>query len=397
MSDKVTVLAIDDDPVDGELIKRHLENIDEWEINYHFHSDSSEGLITLVDLDPDLLLLDLNMGVRSGLDVMDRARETGYTKPIIIVTDNEEAEVAVDSLRKGATDFICKRSLTSQSLKRIIGNALEKNLLREALNTKHNELLTRNNELKKSNAEISRFYQILAHELRTPLTSALEFISITLEGLAGPVNLEQGKLLLLAQDSCEQISRLINDLFDTTRLETGKLGIETCRVDPSDLLERIVESLEPSARKIGIDLRLEITGTLPDLALDEQRIRQVINNLAHNAINVSQEGDKVIVGAHCSEGSRGPVTFWVKDEGCGIPLDEQDKLFDRLYQVRQDEGVTNKGTGLGLHLCRELVQLHEGEIWVESEVGKGSIFTFTIPVMDQTAESDQPTPEEVLV
>ncbi len=396
MSEKIIVMAIDDDPIDGELIGRHLEGIDEWEVEYHFHADGSEGLVAIVDIEPDLVLLDLNMGARSGLDLMDNAREAGYTKPIIIVTDNEEAEVAVDSIRKGAADFICKRSLTTASLKRIIVNAREKNLLREALSTKHRELVARNTQLKRSNAEISRFYQVLAHELRTPLTSALEFISITVEGLAGPVNLEQGKLLL-AQESCEQISLLINDLFDTTRLETGKLSIEPHQVDPLDLLHRIVDSLDPMMKKNGLELQLKVEGDLPELEVDEKRIRQVISNLAQNAVNVSSQGSKIVIGARSDTESQNVVMFWVSDEGCGVPLDEQDKLFDRLYQVRQDEGVTNKGSGLGLHICQELVQMHGGEIWVESIVGKGSTFTFTIPIHDRVKATHEPTPEEALV
>jgi PAS domain S-box-containing protein len=236
-----------------------------------------------------------------------------------------------------------------------------------------------NQELLRKNREIENFYHTLSHELRTPLTSANEFISIVMEGLAGSLNQTQMEYLGIAKASCHQLGVCINDLFDATRLETGKLTVELKPTLLGPLVHRVVTTMASSAAERKLDLSYEVQPELPAVPLDEHRIVQVLTNLLSNAIKFSSPGSSIVVKAVRAPRDDDLVQISVSDSGCGISKQEQDRIFDRLYQVKTGDAATEQGVGLGLYLCRELVQLHGGNIWVESEPGQGSTFSFVLP------------------
>jgi len=247
---------------------------------------------------------------------------------------------------------------------------------RKQAEEKVNEL---NRDLVRRNQEIQNFYHTLSHELKTPLTSAREFVSLVMDGMAGPVTTAQTEYLAIAKDSCDQLRVCIDDLLDTTRLETGKLALELKPVSPAPLLQRTVTALSLKAVEKGIALVIEAQPDLPLIILDEHRITQVVTNLLNNAINHTAANGKITVRACETPGRPEWLQVSVSDTGCGIPKPEQEFIFDRLYQVKNGDATSEHGIGLGLYLCRELVQLHGGSIWVESEPGKGSTFFFALP------------------
>jgi len=171
----------------------------------------------------------------------------------------------------------------------------------------------------------------------------------------------------------------INDLLDATRLETGKLAVELKPTSLNVLIRRVVTALTPSATDKKIDLTVELPADLRPLPLDEHRMTQVITNLLINAIKFTPPGGDIVIRATEIPGPPELVQVSVTDTGCGIPIDEQSRIFDRLYQVKAGDATTEQGVGLGLYLCRELVQLHGGEIRVESQPGRGSTFSFVLP------------------
>lgn len=236
-----------------------------------------------------------------------------------------------------------------------------------------------NQDLLQKNQEIQKFYHTLSHELKTPLTSAREFISILADGLAGPLNQTQLEFLGIARESCDQLRVCIDDLLDTTRIETGKLNITLKQASLRALVQRTVAAMKPAAAPREIDLRHDIAADLPEVPLDENRIAQVLTNLLSNAIRHTPPGGRIVVKA--SEAPEHPnlVQVSVSDNGYGIAAEEQRYIFDRLYQVKSGDASGDQGLGLGLYLCRELVQLHGGSIWVESEEGRGSTFCFVLP------------------
>lgn len=236
-----------------------------------------------------------------------------------------------------------------------------------------------NRDLMKRNEEIQYLYHTLSHELKTPLTSAREFVSIVIDGLAGELNPTQLNYLRMAKESCTDLAVYINDLLDATRLDTGKLHLELKAVSLAPIIQRAIAIMEPVAAGKKIRLSEELDTHLMDVMVDKSRIMQILTNLLNNALKFTFEGGEIIVKLGEDPKSSEYVQISVTDTGCGIPKDQIDNLFHRFYQIKKGDATPEKGVGLGLYLCREMVLLHGGNIWVKSVLGRGSTFSFTIP------------------
>lgn len=250
------------------------------------------------------------------------------------------------------------------------------------------ELEQANHELRRRNEEIQNFYHTLSHELKTPLTSAREFISIVREGLAGPLNEQQSEYLSIAQGSCNQLRVLLNDLLDTTRLETGKLRLELKRTSLTAFIHEIVTIMGPAIANKKISLSHTVEAGLPDVLIDAGRIKQVLTNLLNNALKFTPQEGKIEVAVAQSPERPDFIRISVADTGCGIPEDHIERIFDRLHQVKIGQTAREQGIGLGLYICRELVELHGGTIRADSKLGKGSSFTFEIPKCAKAARAN---------
>jgi CheY-like chemotaxis protein/two-component sensor histidine kinase len=200
-----------------------------------------------------------------------------------------------------------------------------------------------------------------------------------MDGLAGALNDAQKEYLRIALESCNQLRVCINDLLDATRLETGKLRIDLKPVSLGQLAQRVVTALRPAAAGKRIELKCDVAADLPGASLDENRITQVLTNLLNNALKFTDAGGRVTVRVGLSAGQTDAFEVSISDTGRGIPGEQLDRIFDRLYQIKSGDAAAEQGVGLGLFICRELVRLHGGEITVESRVGAGSTFTFTLP------------------
>lgn len=241
------------------------------------------------------------------------------------------------------------------------------------------QLKATNEDLVRRNKEIQNFYHVLSHELKTPLTSAREFVAMVIDGLAGPLNAEQAEYLGIAKDSCNQLRFCINDLLDTTRIETGKLSLQFQTVALSGVVERAVKAAKTRAADRNVEVLFHSQPDLPAIPADDNRITQVITNLIDNALKFTPAAGRISVEVREAFGCADFLQVSVSDTGRGIPKGELDCIFDRLHQVKAGDASSEHGIGLGLYLCRELVWLHGGVIWVNSEVGKGSVFTFLLP------------------
>jgi signal transduction histidine kinase len=237
-----------------------------------------------------------------------------------------------------------------------------------------------NKDLLRRNEEIQSFYHTVSHELKTPLTSAREFISIVMDGLAGPLNEAQQEYLAIARQSCDRLRVCIDDLMDASRLETGKLTLEIKPGSLGAVIEQLTTLLAPVAAGKRITLTHEVEADLPEFCFDENRLMQVLVNLVNNALKFTPESGRVTITAGRTSEHPGCVEVAVSDTGCGLAPAEKERVFERLYQVPNSDAGSEQGLGLGLYICRELVQSHGGRIWVESELGKGSTFYFVIPL-----------------
>jgi two-component system OmpR family sensor kinase len=213
----------------------------------------------------------------------------------------------------------------------------------------------------------------LAHELRTPLSVIQGNLRAILDGV---YPLEQAEIATL-YDETRLLNRLVDDLRELALAEAGQLRLERQPVAPADVVNRAMESARIQAAAKGIALQTDLTEDLPLVDVDPQRIGQVLGNLLNNALVHTPSGGKIVVAA----GARGSeVEFSVMDTGEGIPSEDLPYIFERFYRADRSRSRVTGGTGLGLAIARQLVEAHGGRIEVESEVGRGTQFTFTLPV-----------------
>jgi signal transduction histidine kinase len=346
-----------------------------------------------------LILLDLLMPGLDGFQVMEglKAIETGGYLPVLVLT--AQPDLKLRALKAGAKDFVSKPFDLVEVLLRV-RNLLEVRLLHRkaelrteqaekserALRASEEQLRASFKEVVDLNTKIQSFHHTLSHELKTPLTSAREFVSIVLDGLAGPLNETQLEYLGIAKESCDQLCLYINDLLDVTRLETGKMSIELKALPLAALVERVVEMLAPAAAGKGVSLSADCQPDLSAVPIDKQRILQVLTNLTTNALKFTPAGGHIRLSLGESPANSECLQVDVRDTGQGILKDQLGLIFDRRYQVNHNAHSvdSHSGLGLGLYICRELVDLHGGRIWAESEIGKGSTFSFVIPKQART-------------
>lgn len=220
----------------------------------------------------------------------------------------------------------------------------------------------------------------VSHELRTPLTSVHQFITILLDGLAGEIRKEQKDYLQIALRNVDQLSKMIDDLLESTRADSGKWHFEPEPMNLQVILEELVQTFDSAASEKKISLATEIGRNLPSLWADPNRVHQVLLNLLDNALKFTPEGGAIKVRAGVFEKDPAFVCVSVADTGPGISLEDQEMLFQRLYQKDEASPTSRKGLGLGLYICKEIVSRHKGTIWVVSQIGRGSTFSFTLPV-----------------
>lgn len=220
----------------------------------------------------------------------------------------------------------------------------------------------------------TEFISTVSHELRTPLTSIKGSLALLLDG-STPLEEEAADLLHVSKRNADRLVRLVNDILDISKIEAGRLELDLSALRPERLCEDSVAGIDGFAKKVGVRVRSEVAGDLPAVLADPDRIVQVLTNLLSNALKFSPPGEEVVLRAQRD----GPaVRFQVEDHGPGIPADFREKLFTRFAQsdrARREQ----EGTGLGLAICRALVVKHQGDIWVESEPGRGANFFFTLP------------------
>jgi len=216
---------------------------------------------------------------------------------------------------------------------------------------------------------LSHDVSVISHDLRTPLTAIGVYLDNLLDGIVGPITDRQARSLRGARVSLDRLTRLIEGLLDLSRMEAGRLRLDCASFFLTQAIQEVVENLRGVAREKGVTLRCA-EGEEIQVRADEDRVKQVLFNLIDNALKFTPEGGRVEVEVKRVQ-SR--VQVCVSDTGPGIPRAHQKAIFKKFHQVRKEGG-----TGLGLPISRKLVQMHGGKMWVESKVGEGSRFFFTL-------------------
>lgn len=239
------------------------------------------------------------------------------------------------------------------------------------------------NRLKEEERMRSDFISMLSHEIRTPLTSIRESVNLISEEVMGDINDRQRRFLEIASKEIERICELLNHLMQVSRLEAGAVSIRRIPFSPADLVSGSIYRVTPAAEARDIKIRTEIPDQLPQALGDPENLQQVLMNLLGNAIKFSSPGDNIVVRIHVDQGPAGKwLKFSVEDNGPGIPAEELTMVFHKYYRA---SGIRNQvdGAGLGLSISKHIVEAHGGAIGVESQLGKGSTFTFTLPISSE--------------
>ena len=222
----------------------------------------------------------------------------------------------------------------------------------------------------------SDFTSMVSHELRTPLTAIKEGIALVVDGLAGEINEEQKELLDISKRNVDRLARLINDVLDFQKLGAGRMKFDIQPNDINKIARDIYEMMVPTMADIGVDLLLELDGGLPKAGFDKDKIIQVLTNLVTNAAKFTEKGRITIKTAQKDNN----IEVSVSDTGMGIRKKDMPRVFGEFEQLGHGGERKTGGTGLGLTISKELIEKHNGTIWVESEYEKGTKFTFTLPI-----------------
>jgi sigma-B regulation protein RsbU (phosphoserine phosphatase) len=363
------VLLIEDNPGDADLVRLRLVE-GKTPVNVNCVNRLSDGLASLSRETPSVVLLDLNLPDSHGAETFRRVRDHSPHVPVVVLSGQDDEVLATKAVHQGVQDYLLKANLSSIHLERAIRYAVERQGLLRALE------ITQKQQLEFKN----RFLSHVSHELRTPLTCIHQYVTLLLDGLAGSMAPEQSDHLKTVLKSVNQLHAMIRDLLEATRAESGKLRVEPRCISLTELVRQTVAMLRPSADEKKIGLEIALDQRLPLVQADPDRVLEVLINLVDNAVKFTPAEGSVMVRASMVEADPGFVYVSVSDTGRGINPEAKALIFDRLYQDADSIDNNRSGLGLGLFICREIVRLHEGRIWVASELGQGSTFTFTLPI-----------------
>lgn len=239
------------------------------------------------------------------------------------------------------------------------------------------------NEMAEKLAELDSlkdsFFQTITHDLRNPLTSISGYLQVIEMGLA-PDDEKQRKRVKVAMNAASQLDHMVTDILDISKLEAGAMTLSIKPFPLQKLIGEIVELMSVQAAGYKVALAADVPSGFADVSADGDLLRRVVTNLAGNSLKFTPEGGSVTIKA---ERRPGEVRVSVIDTGCGIPAEKLKHMFSKFFQVEESKGIARKrGTGLGLTVCKQVVEAHGGRIWVESEWGKGSSFIFVLPEPD---------------
>lgn len=363
------VLVIEDDSIDFRLVGRRLAAALPDSPAPKWARSLAEGAQCLAEEEFDLLLLDMGLPDGRGIGNVETIMPAARNTPIIVLTHLDDEEVAAEAVRLGAQDYLIKGEYDLRTFVRSIRFSCERHAMQRRLAA----ALQRENEVK------DQFLAHVSHELRTPLTAVMQFTTILEDGIAGELTAKQRGYLGTVRRNAEQLHGMIDTLMDVTRAEAGTLACQFERIDPATPVLAAVEAAAAEADAAGVRLEAVVAPELPDIIADRARLQQVVGNLLGNALKFTPSGGHIEVRVLVDADRPGEVCFQVRDTGCGMPEDACSQVFDRMYQCAQGSRTSRKGLGLGLYIAREILGAHGGDIWVESSVGSGSVFSFTVP------------------
>jgi K+-sensing histidine kinase KdpD len=367
------VLIVEDSELDTSLLLRELAKSG-YSIT-HKRVENAHDMETALESESwDIILSDYVMPNFSGLGAIRIARKKNPDLPLIIISGQIGEDTAVEAMKAGAHDYIGKGFLKR------LGPAVERELA-EAANRRErkkaeDELRIKEEELnlsKKIEAIKDEFIGMVSHELKTPL--AVITGSLRVAETKGITPEQTQELIHNAVTSAEELAAMVDNLLELSRHQSHRLSLQTEKIQVVPIMQSLVLRLRDKSEKHT--LIIDAPSNLPATTVDTFRIERVLLNLIDNAIKYSPKGGEVRISANM-RGNK--LVISVSDQGIGISKENQQKLFQKFQRLDIEDQHEISGVGLGLRVCYIIIEAHGGEIWVESEKGKGSTFSFTLPI-----------------
>jgi two-component system, sensor histidine kinase and response regulator len=374
--DPIKVLLVEDNLGDARLLHESLKNAQNIHINFLHVMNVNDAIDQIKGRSFDVVLLDLSLPDSQGIKTIHRMLQAAPDIPIVVLTGLDNEEMGIQAVQSGAQDYLVKGDADIKLIVRVLRYAIER---------KRNEV-----ELKEArNLALeaawlkSEFLTNMGHELRTPINGIMGMAGILIDsGLSE----EQKQFAELVLSSADSLHRIINDILDFSNIELSKLKLDTFNFDLGYVVKSVVDTYAERAKSKDLDLVALINKNVhTSLRGDPGRLRQVLTNLIRNAIQFTEHGHIVINVTKDDETAlHETILFTIKDTGVGISATVQRQIFQSFKQA--DGSLTRKhgGAGLGLALCRQIIELMGGEIGVESEEGKGATFWFKLKFEKQT-------------
>ena len=376
MPDQAAILVIDDELGIREGCRRALAAQD---FQVEVAENGEEGLRKLKERSFALVLLDIMMPGMPGMEVLDAIREADPEIVTIIITGYATVDLAIQAIKRGAYDFLSK-PFDTDTLLLAVNQGLEKRRLSlEARRLRQAEeeakrLEQEKVQLQKLDQLKSQFTLLVAHELRAPVAAIQSYLKLILDGYVPQERLME--IIAKAERRTQDQLALINDLLELARLKDEAKQVDMSEVDVVEALREAGDMMRAQAEGKNIIFDVLVGSGIPKIRANPKHIKELWNNLISNAIKYTPRGGRVTVSLKAEGGN---VVGSVRDTGIGIAREDLDRIFQDFYRTKAAKEFERMGTGLGLSIVKAILDNYGGTIRVESKVGKGSVFTFTIP------------------
>ena len=352
----------------------------------------TKALEAIKDGNFNVIITDIRLPDVGGMSILELAKEINPDVAVIMMTGYASIENAVNAVNEGAYAYFVK-PINMDEMKTAIVNSLRQQMLSrenkrlvDDLQRSNKLLFEANRQLRAATEAKSIFLAHMSHELRTPLNAIIGFSDLLIGGIAGKINNKQRQCLEDILSSGKHLLSLINDILDLSKVEAGKIDIRPESLRLADVVDDAVTTVKTMIDESRHELAISIAEDLPPVYGDRNRLKQILLNLLSNAIKFTPDGGELYL-----ETSRKGYFCQISmvDNGIGIRKEYQTCIFEPFTQLDTQPGERKQGSGLGLALTKQLVELLGGKIWVESEYGKGSRFSFTIPLAENEAASKE--------
>jgi len=356
-----TVLLVEDNLGDARLIREMFNEQKPNNIELTHVECMKDAEKHLSEHPVDLVLLDLGLLDAQGLDALRRARTAAPHVALVVLTGLDDEAVATQALQEGAQDFLIKGQIDTRGLLRALRYA---------------------NERKRLEWLKDEFVSSVSHELRTPLTSISGSLGLLMGGAAGNLPEPALRLLRIAHTNSQRLVRLVNDILDIEKMESGRVVFNFGRIDIRSLVEEAIEANRGFADANGVRIRFDEAQAVGDVRADSDRLAQVITNLLSNAIKFSPADNEVVLAI---KKENDVVHISVRDHGAGIPAEFKPRIFERFAQADASNARQKSGTGLGLSIVKQIVDRLGGHVGFGDAPGGGTIFAVELPCWERVA------------